>query len=88
LPLIAEFVNRVVMILLVILFARAILSWFIQDPYNPIMRILIDLTEPILAPIRRRMPPMAGLDLSLIVAGFGIMIIGRLIVGLLAGSSF
>ncbi len=34
------------------IFGRAMLSWLIRDPNNPIMKILITLTEPILSPIR------------------------------------
>lgn len=82
---IAELVNTVVNILTILLFARSILSFVIRDPYNPIMRFLYDVTEPILAPIRRRMPPMGGFDLSMLVAFFGIQIIGRLVVRLLLG---
>ncbi|MCA0384257.1 MAG: YggT family protein [Firmicutes bacterium] len=35
-----------------LIFGRAMLSWFIRDPRNPIMQILVTLTEPILSPIR------------------------------------
>lgn len=35
------------------IFARAMLSWFIRDIRNPLMQILISLTEPILSPIRQ-----------------------------------
>ncbi len=35
-----------------LIFGRAMLSWLIRDPRNPIMQILITLTEPILSPIR------------------------------------
>lgn len=35
-----------------LIFGRAMLSWFIRDPQNPIMRILVMLTEPIIGPIR------------------------------------
>jgi YggT family protein len=35
-----------------LIFGRAVLSWFIRDYNNPIMRILMSLTEPILKPIR------------------------------------
>lgn len=80
---IAELVNTVVLILTMLLLARAILSFVIQDPYNPIMRFLYDVTEPILAPIRRRMPPMGAFDFSMLVAFIGLQIIGRLVVGLL-----
>ena len=80
---IAELVNTVVNILTMLLLARAVLSWFIRDPSNPIMRFLMDVTEPILAPIRRRMPTMGGFDLSMIVAFIGLRIIGQLVVGML-----
>ena len=35
-----------------LIFGRALLSWFIRDPRNPIMKLLLTLTEPILSPIR------------------------------------
>lgn len=45
---------------------RAILSWISQG-YNPIEALLHQLTEPLLAPIRKVIPPIGGLDLSLLV---------------------
>lgn len=49
---------------------RAVLSWVNPDPYNPIVRILVKLTEPVLGPLRRLVPPhrMGGLDLSPMIA--------------------
>lgn len=48
-----------------IIIARAILSWVNPDPYNPIVRFLHRVTEPVLRPIRYRLPTLAmGLDLS------------------------
>lgn len=48
-----------------IIIARAVLSWVNPDPFNPIVRFLYRVTEPVLRPIRRRMPMMQmGLDLS------------------------
>lgn len=48
-----------------IIIARAVLSWVNPDPFNPIVRFLYRVTEPVLRPIRRRMPMMGmGLDLS------------------------
>lgn len=49
-----------------ILIIRAILSWVSQGR-NPIEYVMMQLTEPLLAPIRRFLPPMGGLDLSLLV---------------------
>ena len=48
-----------------IIIARAILSWVSPDPYNPIVRIINRATEPVLAPIRRRLPlAFSGIDFS------------------------
>src|ERR1041384_2625537 len=48
-----------------VIIARAIISWVNPDPYNPIVRFLYRVTEPVLRPVRHRMPTLAmGLDLS------------------------
>jgi YggT family protein len=48
--------------------ARALLPWFRVSPYHPVMRFLIQITEPLLAPIRRNLPAVGGLDFSPMVA--------------------
>lgn len=47
-----------------IIIARALISWVSPDPYNPIVRFLHRVTEPVLRPIRYRLPETMGLDLS------------------------
>ncbi len=48
---------------------RAVLSWVSPDPYNPIVRGLYAVTEPVLRFLRRRLPLMAGsIDFSPMVA--------------------
>lgn len=47
-----------------IVIARAVISWVNIDPYNPIVRFLMQVTDPVLYQIRKRLPPMGGLDLS------------------------
>ena len=51
-----------------LILARILLSWIQLDPYNPIVQFIHSTTEPILAPIRRRLPPTGGFDLSPLVA--------------------
>lgn len=46
-----------------IIIIAALLSWVNPDPYNPIVRFLYGATEPVLRPIRRRLP-MTGIDFS------------------------
>ncbi|MFZ5451318.1 MAG: YggT family protein [Thermodesulfobacteriota bacterium] len=48
-----------------LIIARALLSWVNPDPYNPIVRFLYNVTEPVLSYLRRRVPMVfGGLDLS------------------------
>ena len=48
-----------------IIIARALLSWVNPDPYNPIVRFLYRITEPVLRMVRARLPTLAmGLDLA------------------------
>ena len=48
-----------------IIIARAVISWVNPDPYNPIVKFLNSITEPILYPIRRRIPIyFGGIDFS------------------------
>jgi YggT family protein len=58
-------------IYILILIVRAVLSWFPHSPdspLNPVRRVVITLTEPVLAPFRRIIPPVGMLDLSFLVA--------------------
>lgn len=62
-----------------ILFGRAIMSWFDPTFSSQIGRILYDVTEPVIAPIRQVIPPIAGLDLSIMVTIFLVVILQRLV---------
>lgn len=66
-----------------VLLARVLVSWIQLDPYNPIVRLLHQLTEPLLAPIRRLLPPAGMFDLSPIVGFIVILLAERLVVAIL-----
>lgn len=59
--------DAIIGIYIFVLIVRALISWVSPDPYNPIVRILHQLTEPVLYPIRRVIPPIGGLDLSVMI---------------------
>ena len=61
---------------------RALLSWVNPDPFNPIVQFLNKVTEPILAPIRKILPPALrfGMDISPIIAFLGIMFLRSFLV--------
>jgi len=67
--------RTLVWVYILILFARALLSWFPSEPGTPlygVVRALDRITEPVLRPIRRLLPPLraggTAIDLSLIIA--------------------
>ena len=53
---------------ILVLLARVLLSWVQLDPRNPIVNLINQLTEPLLAPIRRMLPQSGALDFSPMVA--------------------
>jgi YggT family protein len=53
--------------LTLIVIARALLSWVDPGMRSPVGRILVDITEPLLGPIRRALPSAGGIDFSPIV---------------------
>lgn len=60
----AGLIHILLVTVMIVIIARAVLSWVSPDPYNPIVRVIIQLSEPLLYPIRRRLPYFGGLDLS------------------------
>jgi YggT family protein len=64
-----------------ILIARVVISWIDADPYNPIVRFIYNLTEPVLERVRERLPLIAGgFDLSPLVVWLAIWFIKRFLV--------
>jgi YggT family protein len=64
-----------------IIIGRVIISWVNADPYNPIVRFLYEITEPLLGRIRRVLPiSMAGIDFSPVILIMGIMFLQSFLV--------
>jgi YggT family protein len=53
--------------LIILVLVRVAFSWVSPNPNNWVYRFVFQATEPILAPVRRRLPPMSGMDLSPLV---------------------
>ncbi len=80
-----NFVNLFFQILQLAILVRIILSWFRVDPYNPFMQILYQITEPLLEPFRRVIPPIGMIDITPIVALLVLRLVQRIIVTMLLG---
>jgi len=62
---VAKILDIVLSLYMWIIIGRAVISWVNPDPYNPIVKFLTSVTEPVLYPIRRRMPlHLGGIDFS------------------------
>ena len=68
----------------VILLARVLLSWVQVDPNNQLVRIIYQLTEPLLAPIRRLLPQSSSMDFSPIVALVVLIVAEQIVLTLLS----
>jgi YggT family protein len=69
-----------------VIIAAALISWVNPDPRNPIVGFLRRVTEPVLEPVRRLLPPWrtGGLDLSPLIVLIAIQIIERVLLRALA----
>lgn len=77
----ANLLHLVLMAYFWIIIARAVLSWVNPDPFNPIVRFLYRVTEPVLRPIRYRLPTLAmGIDLSPMVVILAIYFVDTFLV--------
>lgn len=61
---------------------RCILSFIRHDPYQPIIRFIYEVTEPIMAPFRRLMPTAGGIDFSPMVVFFVLQLLQSLVLGI------
>jgi YggT family protein len=84
--LIYQVIDKLFEVLKWLIFVRIILS-FLQavvriDPYNPVIRFIYEITEPIMAPFRRIIPPLGGMDFSPIVLFFVLQFVKSLVLQL------
>ena len=82
---IAKIIDIALTLYMWIIIARAVVSWVNPDPYNPIIRFLNAVTEPVLYQIRRRLPiNFGGIDFSPIIVILVIIFVQSFLVRSLA----
>ena len=75
----SNFVSIFAQVLTFAIIIRALLSWFSVGGAQPFMRFLFDITEPVLAPIRRVLPGVGMIDFSPLVALLLITVVSSLV---------
>ncbi len=77
----AAVLNLLLTMYMWIVIARAVISWVNPDPYNPIVRFLYSVTEPVLSRLRRAFPVFAmGIDFSPIIVFVAIIFLQQFLV--------
>jgi YggT family protein len=90
---IANYVNTLITVYIVLIFIRIVMSYFRSIPYyralDVFLRFVTEVTDPWLNLFRRFIPPVrmgpAALDLTPMIAVFVLIILGRVVVNLIAG---
>ncbi|MDQ6999741.1 MAG: YggT family protein [Mariprofundus sp.] len=77
---VAGVLHIVLMVAMIVIIARAVLSWVSPDPYNQIVRIINQLSEPLLFPVRKRVPYISGIDFSPLIVLLVIMFLDNFLV--------
>lgn len=76
----AELLDLVLKVFLFSIFIQVIISWVNPGSYNPVIGVLHAITEPLLRPARRLLPPIHGFDLSPIIVIVGLQLISMLVI--------
>jgi YggT family protein len=90
---VAQYVNTLVLVYLVLIFIRILMSWIPRMPYNRVLNVVLtfvsDVTDPYLNLFRRFIPPLrmgpGALDLSPIIATFVLLIVGGIVASAIRG---
>lgn len=78
---VANIINIILLLFMWIIIARAILSWVSPDPFNPIVRFIHNVTEPVLSPIRAKFPlGLGGIDLAPILVILAVIFVRTFLV--------
>jgi YggT family protein len=77
---VAALVSLLINFYIVLIIIQVILSWVNPGHYNPATALLYSLTEPVLRPARRLLPPISGFDLSPILVLLGLQVAKMLVV--------
>jgi YggT family protein len=74
---IANLIKEVIYVYIFIILIQVVISWVNPGAYNPITSLLYQLSEPVLKPVKRLLPPAGGFDFSplVVLIGFQLMII-------------
>ena len=77
---VAEVLSMFINIFLFAIIISVILSWVNNGGYNPVIALIHSLSQPIMKPVQKFIPPLGGLDLSPLFASLGLMVLKMLVI--------
>lgn len=80
---IIQIVETAFTVLVWLIIGRCILSFIRHDPYHPIIKFIYEVTEPVMSPFRRLLPPAGGLDFSPMLAVFAVYLVQSIVIKIL-----
>jgi len=80
--LVIAIINTFISILTIVVIIYTLLRYF-MDPYHPVISMLGQVVEPMLAPIRKNVPPIGGLDFSPLILIIVLQLLGTIVIVLL-----
>lgn len=80
-----DLISLTIGLFIVAIIIQAISSWINPGGYNPVLGLLYTLTEPLLRPARRLIPPISGIDLSPLLVLLALQVVKMLFLGLVLG---
>lgn len=75
-----ELIGSIINVFIYSIFATVILSWINPGTYNPVVSLLYKITEPVMQPFQRIIPPIGGMDLSPIAALLALQVLKMLLI--------
>ncbi|MDH4225445.1 MAG: YggT family protein [Deltaproteobacteria bacterium] len=82
-----NFIHTAATLITVLVIGRALLSWFPLDRNTPLVRLIHNLSEPLLAPVRNLLPQTGMVDLSALVVVLGVQVLEFVIIRILVSLS-
>lgn len=77
---IGGFIRQIIGLYEIVLIVRIVLTWIPHNPQSQAVTFLYKITEPVLAPVRRVIPSIGGIDISPIVVFIGLGFIKRVFI--------
>jgi YggT family protein len=77
---VAELISLLINVFVFSVFIIVIVSWINPGTYNPAIGLVASITEPLLAPARRMLPPISGIDLSPLAVLIGLQLLKMLVI--------